>query len=148
MPEYTTSAGRQLAVICGESPNPMTEVGVAAQAGVSYARAGLSGWPFIAFCNGWTTKATDPYLGPWNNPTAPVLVIGNTFDPATPYASSQKMAEELADGHFLTVNGFGHTELLNPSQCAKDHVASYLIDGTVPPEGTECAQDRSPFAQQ
>ena len=70
-----------------------------------------------------------------------MLVIGNTFDPATPFASSQRMAAELADGHFLTVEGFGHTELLNLSRCAQDHVAAYLIDGTVPAEGTICRQD-------
>ena len=88
-----------------------------------------------------------PYLGPWNNPTAPVLVIGNTFDPATSYASSERMAQEMCDGHFVIVTGFGHTELLNPSQCAKDYVAAYLIDGTVPPDGAQCAPDRPPFAQ-
>lgn len=113
----------------------------------SYARAGVSAWPFVSYCAGWTIPAADPYLGPWNNPTAgPVLVIGNTFDPATPYASSQRMAKDLADGHFLTVDGFGHTELLNPSRCAQDYVAAYLIDGFVPAEGTVCRQDEPPLS--
>jgi hypothetical protein len=76
-----------------------------------------------------------------------VLVIGNKFDPATPHSSSQRTAEELADGHLLTVEGFGHTELLNPSRCAQDHVAAYLIAGTLPPDGTVCQQDGAPFAQ-
>jgi pimeloyl-ACP methyl ester carboxylesterase len=145
---YVTSAGRPLAVICGESPNPTTAAAYSAQALASYARAGRNVWPWLAYCAGWTIKAADPYLGPWNRPTpVPVLVIGNTFDPATPYSGSQRAAEELADGHLLTVEGFGHTELINPSRCAQHHVAVYLIAGTLPPDGTVCPQDGAPFAQ-
>ncbi len=142
---YVTSAGRQRAVICGESPNPTATDAIAAQARVSYDRAGLNAWPFGAMCPGWTTKAADPYLGPWNTPSVPVLVVGNTFDPATPYTSSQRMADELADGHLLTVDGFGHTELINPSTCAQDHIAAYYLDRTLPADGTRCEQDGAPF---
>lgn len=142
---YTHGFGRQAAVICGESPNPVTVKAQAEQAKISFARTELNSWPFLANCIGWTVKSSNVYLGPWNNPTPPVLVIGNTFDPATPYSSSKKMAEELANGHFLTVDGFGHSVLLNPSQCAKDYVAAYLIEGKLPPENTRCPQEGSPF---
>ncbi|WP_165982434.1 alpha/beta hydrolase [Dankookia rubra] len=143
---YVTSAGRQLSVICGESPNPMTEEAASEQALRSYARAGISAWPFVAYCVGWTARAADPYLGPWDRRTAaPVLVVGNTFDPATAYASSVRMARELARGRLLTVDGFGHTELLNPSRCAQAFIADYIIDGTLPPRGTRCDQDNRPF---
>lgn len=76
-----------------------------------------------------------------------MLVIGNTFDPATPYSSSRRMARTLADGRLLTVDGFGHTVLLDPSQCAQDRIASYMIDGSAPPAGTRCRQNRPPFAR-
>ncbi len=145
--DFVTSAGRQLAVVCGESPNPGTGEAVSAQALASYARAGLSPWPFVAACLGWTARAADPWLGPWNNRTAaPILVIGNTFDPATPLPSSQRMAQELADARLLVVNGFGHTVLLNPSHCAQDYIQAYLIAGTLPPAGAECDQEELPFA--
>lgn len=49
---YVTSAGRQLAVVCGESPNPETAPAFTAQVEASYARAGLSAWPFVAACQG------------------------------------------------------------------------------------------------
>jgi pimeloyl-ACP methyl ester carboxylesterase len=143
---YVTSAGRQLSVVCGESPNPETEAAFVAQVEASYARAGHSAWPFVAACHGWTARAADPYLGPWDNPTpVPILVIGNTYDPATPLASSVRMAQELADARLLIVNGFGHTVLINPSRCAQDHVAAYLIDGRLPPAGASCSQDTPPF---
>jgi pimeloyl-ACP methyl ester carboxylesterase len=145
---YTTSVGRQFSVICGESPNPDTEAGAIAQTLVSYHRAGLSAWPFIAYCVGWTARASKPYLGPWNNPTAaPVLVVGNVYDPATAYPSSVRMSQELAQARLLTVNGFGHTELLNPSTCAQAFIADYMINGTLPPEGATCDQDKPPFSK-
>ena len=142
---YVTSAGRQLAVVCGESPNPGTAAAVTAQIEASYARAGLSAWPLVASCEGWTARAADPYLGPWDKPTPPVLVVGNTYDPATPLASSVRMAQQLADARLLVVNGFGHTVLINPSSCAQDYIAAYLIDGVLPPAGAACNQDKPPF---
>jgi pimeloyl-ACP methyl ester carboxylesterase len=145
--DYVTSVGRQLSVVCGESPNPDTEAAASAQATLSYRRAGLSPWPFVAYCVGWSRRAANPYLGPWNRPTAaPVLVVGNTFDPATPFPSSVRMAQTLGKARLLTVNGYGHTALLNPSACARNYIAAYLINGTLPPEGAACDQETGPFA--
>ena len=133
-------------MICGESPNPDSEAAAVAQAEASFARAGPSPWPLIAYCVGWTARAAEPYLGPWDARTAaPALVIGNTFDPATAFGSSVRMAQALADARLLTVNGFGHTVLMNPSRCAQDYVADYLIDGALPPVGASCVQDKPPF---
>jgi hypothetical protein len=55
------------------------------------------------------------------------------------------MAAELADARLLTVNGYGHTEFLNPSTCASNAVVSYVVDSVLPPPGTICAQDAAPF---
>ena len=55
------------------------------------------------------------------------------------------MLDELARGWLLTVEGYGHTTLLNPSTCANDYEAQYLIDGQLPPFGTVCQQDKQPF---
>jgi hypothetical protein len=74
-----------------------------------------------------------------------VLVIGNTFDPATPYEGAVAMANDLARARLLTVDGYGHTVLLNPSACASTYESSYFVDGTLPPPGTVCQQDQQPF---
>lgn len=143
---YVTSAGRQLAVICGESPNPETAEADARQAEASFRRAGLSDWPFGGSCVGWTRRAAKPYAGPWNRMTArPVLVIGSTFDPATAFGSSVRLAQELGDARLLPVNGFGHTVLFNPNRCAQDYVASYLVRLQLPPTGAACSDDHPPF---
>ncbi len=74
-----------------------------------------------------------------------VLVVGNTYDPATALSSSVRMAQALGTARLLIVNGYGHTVLLNPSRCASDHIAAYLIEGKLPPTGVACSQDKAPF---
>ena len=72
-------------------------------------------------------------------------MIGNTYDPSTPYEGTVAMANALARAHLLTVDGYGHSILRNPSTCAHDYVSRYIVDGTLPPPGTMCPQDQQPF---
>ena len=97
-------------------------------------------------CATWRSSSQDRYTGPWNRLTAhPILVIGNTGDPATPYQDSVAMSHLLARARLLTVDGFGHTETLNPSTCATDYETRYLLTGALPPVGTVCRQNGQPF---
>jgi hypothetical protein len=99
-------------------------------------------------CASWPARAADRYAGPWNRPTAnPILVVGNTGDPATASRGSVRMARLLARGRLLTVRGFGHTELLNPSRCVARREVAYFVSGELPPSGTVCRQDTAPFAR-
>ena len=68
---------------------------------------------------------------------APILVIGNTGDPATPYAWSVGLAERLNDGHLLTYHGGGHT-IAGSNECVDFAVERYFLDDVLPPEGTQC----------
>ncbi|AZZ54467.1 alpha/beta hydrolase [Rathayibacter iranicus] len=69
---------------------------------------------------------------------APILVVGTTKDPATPYIWAQALAGQLADGHLITYNGQGHTAYNKSNSCVNDAVDAYLIDGTVPEEDPQC----------
>lgn len=75
----------------------------------------------------------------------PILLIGITVDPATPYSNSIAMSHGLACARLLTVQGCGHTEFANPGTCATGYEVRYLITGTLPPAGTVCQQDGTPF---
>ncbi|NUO98837.1 MAG: hypothetical protein HOW59_13000, partial [Nonomuraea sp.] len=44
-----------------------------------------------------------------------------------------------------TINGIGHGVIQNKSSCAEAHESAYLINGTLPTEGTTCKQDHEPF---
>ena len=95
---------------------------------------------------GMVVVAAERYTGPWDHPTTnPILVINNTFDPATPYESGVAMIRALARARLLTVAGYGHSLFANPSTCANDVVSQYVVDGTLPPLGTVCLQDQPPF---
>jgi pimeloyl-ACP methyl ester carboxylesterase len=69
---------------------------------------------------------------------APILVVGTTRDPATPYRWAQALARDLSSGVLLGWNGDGHTAYKMGSACVDGIVDRYLIDGAVPRSGTVC----------
>ena len=68
----------------------------------------------------------------------PILVVGTTRDPATPYRWAQALARDLSTGVLLGWNGDGHTAYKMGSSCVDSIVDRYLIDGAVPRNGTVC----------
>jgi TAP-like protein len=81
----------------------------------------------------------------WSLFPAAVRARFDTGDPVTPYRGAVAMSHLLARARLLTVDGFGHTEFLNPSTCAQNYESSYLLTGTLPPAGTACPQNGIPF---
>lgn len=70
--------------------------------------------------------------------SAPIVVIGTMGDPATPYAWSQALAEQLENGLLLTFEGNGHTAYGRSGGCIEKEVDAYLLEGTVPEDGLVC----------
>jgi pimeloyl-ACP methyl ester carboxylesterase len=96
-------------------------------------------------CATWPTSA-ERYTGPWNRHTnTPLLLVGVTGDPSTPYPGTEQAARELGNAHILTVDGYGHTSLHAGSSCALAAENRYLLTGQAPPTGTHCAVDYTPF---
>jgi pimeloyl-ACP methyl ester carboxylesterase len=91
----------------------------------------------------WPVDDEDAYRGPFTNPddAAPVLVVGTTFDNATPYNDAIKLTDQLGNATLLTSDGDGHTAYSRSGPCIDDAVNAYLFDLTLPEEGTVCAQD-------
>jgi pimeloyl-ACP methyl ester carboxylesterase len=140
------------AVACADSPNPRDPRAYQAAARLAFARSGgfgLSAAWQDELCARWPRAAAqDRYAGPWNRRTAsPILLIGNTVDPSTPYRASVAMSRDLARARLLTVRGYGHTEFTNPSACATRYEVRYLTTGALPPAGTICRQNGTPFGQ-
>jgi pimeloyl-ACP methyl ester carboxylesterase len=69
---------------------------------------------------------------------APIVVIGTTNDPATPYQWAESLAETLDSGTLLTYEGEGHTAYGRSNACIAGAVDAYLLEGTVPADGTRC----------
>jgi len=90
-------------------------------------------------CGVWPYKSADPLPALVNGAgAAPILVVGTTGDPATPYAWAQRMASLLQSGHLLTHVGEGHTSVGGSSACINDAAISFLVSGTLPAENTRC----------
>ncbi|MGW3497834.1 alpha/beta hydrolase [Streptomyces sp. NPDC001020] len=98
------------------------------------------GWDIAGWCHNW------PVPGQFDHPevsapgAAPVLLVGNTGDPATPYEGARKMADGLGKGVGveLTWKGEGHGAYGSGSDCVDSTVNAYLLDGRVPEDGTVC----------
>ncbi|WP_017239971.1 alpha/beta hydrolase [Streptomyces sp. SS] len=97
------------------------------------------GWA-LASCSQW------PVPGLWEHPdvsapgSAPILVVGTTGDPATPYEGARSMVNALGKdvGVELTYEGEGHGAYNGGDKCVKKAVDGYLLDGKVPASGTVC----------
>jgi pimeloyl-ACP methyl ester carboxylesterase len=141
---------QSLAVTCADSSNPRSPGAYPAIAKSAAARFGgfgaLETWADEP-CADWPGNgAQDRYTGPWNRPTAkPILVFGNTGDVAVNYKDSVAAARDLGDARLLTINQFGHTEALNPDTCATNYEVRYMLTGALPPAGTVCQADSTPF---
>ncbi|MFE1644336.1 alpha/beta hydrolase [Microbacterium sp. P01] len=69
---------------------------------------------------------------------APIVVVGTTNDPATPYEWSVSLADQLSSGVLVTRVGEGHTGYNKGNACVDDAVETYFLDGTVPEDGLRC----------
>lgn len=68
----------------------------------------------------------------------PILVIGTTRDPATPYEWAVSLAGQLESGVLLSRDGDGHTAYASGNDCIDDTVDGFLLDGEIPEDGTTC----------
>jgi pimeloyl-ACP methyl ester carboxylesterase len=88
-------------------------------------------------CSVWPLQATG-MIGPLRaSGSPPIVVVGSTGDPVTPYSWSQALAAQLTHGVLLTRVGDGHTGY-GSSSCIRTQVDRYLITLAAPAPGTRC----------
>jgi pimeloyl-ACP methyl ester carboxylesterase len=97
----------------------------------------FSAWGILPF-QYWGAPANDPPHEIHAPGSPPILVVGTTYDPATPYPWAQALAKQLSQGVLLTHVGDGHTGYGKGSQCTDTAVDRYLLTGVTPPVGTVC----------
>ncbi len=89
-------------------------------------------------CDYWPASGTSSAGAISAAGSAPIVVVGTTRDPATPYQWAVNLSDELEQGHLITYEGDGHTAYLRGSRCVDKAVDAYLLRGTVPKEGLRC----------
>ncbi|TYC11473.1 alpha/beta hydrolase [Actinomadura syzygii] len=90
-------------------------------------------------CTGWPVRGDDAAREVAAPAAAPILVVGNTGDPATPYAWAAALTRRLGGrATLLTLRGEGHGAYDTGDPCVRRNVHAYLLQGTVPAAGTTC----------
>ncbi|MCF6522593.1 alpha/beta hydrolase [Streptomyces sp. JJ36] len=90
-------------------------------------------------CTYWQEQATGEPHRIVAEDAAPVVVVGTTRDPATPYPWAQALAGQMATARLLTYESDGHTAFMQGSECIDDTITGYFVDGDVPEEGKRCS---------
>ena len=126
---YTNLADANMAINCLDRPWPHALSAwrsIAARAAKTAPQFGASiVWGSLA-CAYWPVKSEPlPKITAAGAP--PILVVGTTRDPATPYRWARALARELKSGVLLGWNGDGHTAYRMGSSCVDAIVNSYLI---------------------
>lgn len=68
----------------------------------------------------------------------PVLIVGTTGDPATPYDWSVSLANQLDSAVLVTYVGEGHLAYDEGDPCINDPVDTYFLTGALPADGLRC----------
>ncbi|MFB4422095.1 alpha/beta hydrolase [Streptomyces sp. QL37] len=97
-------------------------------------------WDTAGWCAGWPVEGEHDTPEASAPGAAPILVIGTTGDPATPYEGARRMADELGEGVgvMVTNKGEGHGSY-GESECVTSLVDAYFLGGKVPADGRVCS---------
>jgi pimeloyl-ACP methyl ester carboxylesterase len=147
-PDDLTHAAQQYAVMCTDSINPDNHAAWSLAGEAVDTNVGVFGrlttWQSSP-CAVWQGNDPDRYLGPFTQTTTePILIVGNRFDPITPYEGALQTHSLLPNSALLTLEGWGHTSLLL-STCVDQAVSSYLLTSKVASPEASCQQDKAPF---
>jgi len=140
--KYTNETAANYAISCIDAPSPRSigaveELAAAAQRvaphfGAVNAYLGLP-------CTYWPVKPEGTVRAIAAPHAPPIVVVGTTNDPATPYTWAASLARELRTGSLLTVVGDTHTSYGRSNACVDDTVDAYLLRLEVPAPGARCS---------
>jgi pimeloyl-ACP methyl ester carboxylesterase len=141
---YDNENDANYAINCLDRPVP-SDVSAYDALGASYAAAspilGAAEQYSNLVCAYWPVPAKG-HVGPLTAPGAPpILLVGGTDDPATPYAWAQAVNQQISNSVLLTRQGNGHVSY-DKSQCAQQAEDAYLINLTLPAPGTVCTDSQ------
>ncbi|MZD07185.1 alpha/beta fold hydrolase [Streptomyces sp. SID5785] len=140
---YTNLMFANAAVNCLDAPASFNSAADAEKAVPDFEKAspvfgaGLA-WSALN-CTYWPVKPTGAPQRITAKGAAPIVVVGTTRDPATPYPWAKSLAAQLSSGRLLTYDGDGHTAYGRGSTCIDGAIDTYLLSGTPPKDGKRCS---------
>lgn len=95
-------------------------------------------WQGPDACEDWPYPPTGTRGEIQASGSGPIVVVGTTNDPATPYEWSESLAEQLENGVLITRVGEGHTGYNKGNVCVDEAVEAFLLNGDVPEDKLRC----------
>lgn len=132
--------GAYAGVVCTDTPPPATPAEWQAFSDSARARSPRFGGSVaneLLPCASWPFRSDAVPAAVTARDAPPILVVGNTGDPATPLSNAQAVADRLRSGVLLTVDMSGHTAY-GSDACATDVIERYLLELEVPADGARC----------
>lgn len=159
-PEYLWSDEAGMGVLCGDSAalagdrNISWAEDIVAKLAAQSPTAGEP-WSRIPLsCSGWEFKPKYTFTGPFgstsnrdsndrdNTTSAPLLVLSNRYDHATPLANAEALSDRYPGSALLVQESYGHCALLtSKSECTAQHLRRYFDSGELPKKGATCEED-------
>ena len=143
---YTTHGATNLpdanaAITCLDHPSPSDPAVYPTLVARAAQRAPVFGplltWGILG-CGVWAVPPTRIPHDVTAAGSPPILVVGTTKDPATPYQWAVHVASMLQHGTLVTRRGEDHVAYFY-SSCVRAIDEAYLVGGTVPANGTTCS---------
>jgi pimeloyl-ACP methyl ester carboxylesterase len=142
--EYSNLAAANTAISCADDKPRYTTEYVRQKLPEFRSASPLFGdflaWGMVS-CTDWPVAGAADHPDVSAPGAAPILVVGNTGDPATPYEGARRMVDALGEGVGieLTYKGQGHGAYDSKDKCVQSAVNSYLLDGRIPRPNTVCS---------
>lgn len=132
------------AVNCLDKPEDTSVADHAAQAAASVKVAPTWG-PFLMWsslpCAHWPVHDRQSEAPPQKitaTGAPPIVVVGTTRDPATPYEWAVRLHDQLDKAVLITYDGDGHTAYTRSNPCVDDPIDAWFVNGTLPRDGLRC----------
>ncbi len=96
---------------------------------MAYGEYALAAWPWKSTAKREKVKIEG---------VQPILLVGNSNDPATPYEMAQSVHRQLPNSRLLTWKSYSHTAYGLGSECVAETVDKYLVAGVLPDSDITC----------
>ncbi|KAE8213774.1 hypothetical protein CF327_g2752 [Tilletia walkeri] len=110
---------------------------------------GSVNWGYVISCRSFKTKVAEVYRGEFNHTLKnPLLLIGETHDPATPLRGARHIHEILGknNSRLIEHHGYGHSSRDRSEGCTERIKRDLFLFGKLPEKGvTECFADGKPY---
>lgn len=89
-------------------------------------------------CANWPVKSHNKRVALDVTTKNPIVIIGTTGDPATPYAWAKALHQQIKNSVLVTWEGVSHTAFSTAGDCITNAVLDFWLQGKVPADGLQC----------